>query len=279
MSPTNRTQSRFSSPCPLDQRLLAYALGGGALALVAAPAGATPISSGIQNITFASSGPTAATETKLSVNLIPGDATSPVFDLTWFVLNGGADGVAPGVGTATQTGPGSFSFYNSSLFSNNNFASGATVGALPGINKYPKYYSFGVNANYDATGAWMAQFTDVSSSAVLISNWTAGGSGYVGFSVQDSNQDEHFGWMEMSVPTTAAAGQNFTLVQWAWESDANTSITIPGGAAVPEIDPASGASAAALALGGLALLEQQLGFAAGAVGLRAWRKRRQALAA
>jgi hypothetical protein len=183
------------------------------------------------------------------------------------------------VGTATQTGPGSFSFYNSSLFSNNNFASGATVGATPGINKYPKYYTFGVNANYDATGAWMAQFTDVSSSAVLISNWTAGGSGYVGFSVQDSNQDEHFGWMEMSVPTTAAAGQNFTLVQWAWESDANTSITIPGGAAVPEIDPASGASAAALALGGLALLEQQLGFAAGAVGLRAWRKRRQALAA
>ena len=35
MSPTNRTQSRVSSPCPLDQRLLAYALGGGALALVA----------------------------------------------------------------------------------------------------------------------------------------------------------------------------------------------------------------------------------------------------
>jgi hypothetical protein len=64
----------------------------------------------------------------------------------------------------------------------------------------------------------------------------------------------------------------------ARESDANTAITIPA-AAVPEINPASGASAAALALGGLALLEQQLGFAAGAVGLRAWRKRRQALAA
>ena len=92
-----------------------------------------------------------------------------------------------------------------------------------------------------------------------------------------SNQDEHFGWMEMSVPTTAAAGQNLTLVQWAVESDPFTAITIP--AAVPEIDPAFGASAAALALGGLALLEQQLGFAAGAVGLRAWRKRRQALAA
>ena len=93
-----------------------------------------------------------------------------------------------------------------------------------------------------------------------------------------SNKNEHFGWMEMIVPTTSAAGQNLTLVQWAVESDANTAITIPA-AAVPEINPASGASAAALALGGLALLEQQLGFAAGAVGLRAWRKRRQALAA
>jgi hypothetical protein len=277
MSPANRTQFRFSSPCPLDQRLLAYALGGGALALVAAPAEATPISSGIQNITFASSGPTVSTETKLSVNLIPGDVNSMSFDLTWFALNGGVDGAAPGVGSPISSGPGTFSFYNSSLFANNNFAPGATVGATPGINKYPKYSTFGVNANYDATGAWMAQFTDAATSTTLISNWTAGGSGYVGFSVLDINSDLHFGWMEMSVPTTSAAGQNLTLVQWAVESDSNTAITIP--AAVPEIDPASAGSAAALLLGGLALVEQQLGFAAGATGLRAWRKRRQALAA
>ena len=276
MSPTNRTQSRVSSSCPLDQRLLAYALGGGALALVAVPAEATPISSGIQNIAFASSGPTNPTETTQSVNLVPGDATSPVFNLTWFTLNAGVDGAAAGVGTVAQNGPGAFAFYNTSIFANNNFAPGATVGAITGTNKFPKYYTFGVNANYDANGDWMATFL---TSPTLISNWTAGGSGYVGFSVQDSNQDPHYGWMEMTVPTTSAAGQNMTLVQWAWESDANTAIMIPGGAAVPEIDPASGASAAALALGGLALLEQQLGFAAGAVGLRAWRKRRQALAA
>ena len=276
MSPTNRTQSRVSSPCPLDQRLLAYALGGGALALVAVPAEATPISSGIQNIAVASSGPTNTTETTQAVNLVPGDATSPVFNLTWFTLQSGADGAAAGVGTVTPNGPGAFYFYTSSIFANNKFAPGATVGATPGINKYPKYYTFGINASYDATGAWMATYL---TSPTLISNWTAGGSGYVGFSFVDTNQSPHYGWMEMSVPTTSAAGQNMTLVQWAWESDANTAIMIPGGAAVPEIDPASGASAAALALGGLALLEQQLGFAAGAVGLRAWRKRRQALAA
>lgn len=136
--------------------------------------------------------------------------------------------------------------------------------------------SVGFNAAYDAIGAWVAQHT---SGLNLISHWSAGGSGYVRFSLQGDNDDPHYGWMEMIVPTTSAAGQNLALVQWAWESDANTAITIPGGAAVPEIDPASGASAAALALGGLALLEQQLGFAAGAVGLRAWRKRHQALAA
>ena len=270
MSPTNRTQSRVSSPCPLDQRLLAYALGGGALALVAVPAEATPISSGIQNIAFASSGPT---ETTQAVNLVPGDATSPVFNLTWFTLQAGADGAAAGVGTVTQNGPGAFYFYTSSIFANNNFAPGATVGATPGINKYPKYYTFGINASYDANGDWMATYL---TSPTLISNWTAGGSGYVGFSFVDPNQSPHYGWMEMTVPTTSAAGQNMTLVQWATESVANTAITIP---AVPEIDPASAGSAAALLLGGLALVEQQLGFAAGATGLRAWRKRRQALAA
>ena len=276
MSPTNRTQSRVSSPCPLDQRLLAYALGGGALALVAVPAEAVPIFSGIQNITFASSGPTNATETTLPVNLIPGDATSPVFNLTWFTLQAGADGAAAGVGTVTQNGPGAFYFYTSSIFANNNFAPGATVDATPGINKFPKYYTFGINASYDANGDWMATYL---TSPTLISNWTAGGSGYVGFSFVDTNQSPHYGWMEMSVPTTSAAGQNMTLVQWATESAANTAITIPGGAPVPEIDPASAGSAAALLLGGLALVEQQLGFAAGSTGLRAWRKRRQALAA
>jgi hypothetical protein len=85
--------------------------------------------------------------------------------------------------------------------------------------------------------------------------------------------------MELTVPTTSAAGQKLTLVQWAWESEANTPITIsPGSASVPEIDPASAGSALALLVGGLALVEQQLGFAAGAAGLRAWRKRRQAVA-
>jgi hypothetical protein len=107
---------------------------------------------------------------------------------------------------------------------------------------------------YDATGAWVAQYT---SGLTLISNWTAGGSGYVGFSVLDINSDLHYGWMEMSVPTTSAQGQDIALVQWAWESDANTAITIPGGAAVPEIDPAGMGSVMALVTGALALIERR----------------------
>ena len=77
------------------------------------------------------------------------------------------------------------------------------------------------------------------------------------------------------MPTTAAPGENATLVQWAIESSPNTAIQIGATSSVPEIDPASGGSALALLVGGLALVEQQLGFAAGAAGLRAWRKRRQ----
>jgi len=273
MSPANVTQARSPSSRPLDQRLLAYALGGGALALVASPAGATPFSSGIQNITLASVGPTSAVDTSVAVNLIPGDATSPVFKLAWFPLGEGAEGAAAGMVTDAQSGPGSFGFYQSSLYACDNFAPGATVSSITGSNKVPKYKLVGIAASYDTTGAWIAQYEGISS------NWSAGGSGYVGFSVLDPDSNPHYGWMELSVPTTSAAGENIKLVQWAVETEANTAITIPGGAPVPEIDPASGASAAALALGGLALLEQQLGFAAGAAGLRAWRKRRQALAA
>ncbi len=100
----------------------------------------------------------------------------------------------------------------------------------------------------------------------------------MGFEFLDSALDPHYGWMEVTVPTTAGVGENITLLQWAYQSDANTPIQVPGGAPVPEINSAVGGSAVALLLGGLGLMEQQIGFAAGAVGLRAWRKRRQTVA-
>jgi hypothetical protein len=255
---TTKKPSHSSGKSPLDQRLLAYALGGGALALAATPAEAAVISSGIQNIEVASPGPGGAVN-YTTVNLVPSDGTSPNFKFGW---NSGASvQLQPGL-------QGQLRFVASADYVLNNFLPGETVGPLSPQSpvKYPDYNTFANAATYDSNGTWSG------------GNWSAGGSGYAGFRFTDANSQPHYGWMELTVPTTSVAGQDATLVQWAWESDANTPITIsPGSASVPEIDPASAGSALALLVGGLALVEQQLGFAAGAAGLRAWRKRRQSV--
>lgn len=253
---TTKKPSHSSGKSPLDQRLLAYALGGGALALAATPTDAAVISSGIQNVEVASPGP-AGGNNFTTLNLIPGDGTSPTFEFGWDYGDSAQ---------LRQGQQGQLDFVVSSSNELNNFATGETVGPLGAIN-YPKYQTQGTAAFYGSDGVWTSD------------NWSAGGSGYAGFRFSDANSQPHYGWMELTVPTTSAAGQKATLVQWAWESDANTPITIsPGSASVPEIDPGSAGSALALLVGGLALVEQQLGFAAGAAGLRAWRKRRQAVA-
>jgi|GEM_PF-4221608 len=253
---TTAKPSHSSGKSPLDQRLLAYALGGGALALAATPAEAAVIRSGLQNIQVASPGP-GGVNTYTPVNLVPGDGTSPTFEFGW------SNGKNAQLRYSQQ---GQFDFVESTAFYAKNFSTGETVGPLS-TQSYPKYGSSVYAATYEGVnGAWTS------------GNWSAGGSGYVGFRFGDANSQPHYGWMELTVPTTSANGQKDTLVQWAWESDANTPITIsPGAAAVPEIDPASAGSAVALLVGGLALVEQQLGFAAGAAGLRAWRKRRQSV--
>ena len=277
MSPANGTQSRSQTPRPLEQRLLAYALGGGALALVATPAGATPILSGIQNISVASGGPTAIPQNQTTFHLDPLDGTSPEFVFGW-----DGNGVA-GSQVWVNDPDGATNPFSVQIVEGNgliNFAAGSTVGDPVLVNakdKYPKYTSWGNAAFYDPLGNW-EQSRETEWLGTQYSSWAAGSTGYLGFRFFDQASDYHFGWMEVSVPVTSAAGENATVVQWAYESDAYTPITIPE-VSVPEIDPASGANAAAIALGGLALLEQQLGFAAGAAGLRAWRKRRQALAA
>jgi hypothetical protein len=254
---TTKKPSHSSGKSPLDQRLLAYALGGGALALAATPTEAAVIRSSLQNIEVASPGPNNGNNFT-TLNLVPGDGTSPTFEFGW------ANGTDAQLRQGQQ---GQLQFVVNSVSSSlNNFLTGQTVGPLS-TESYPKYEASANAAKYGNDGAWTS------------GNWSAGGSGYAGFNFVDANSQPHYGWMELTVPTTSAAGQKATLVQWAWESDANTPITIsPGSASVPEIDPGSAGSALALLVGGLALVEQQLGFAAGAAGLRAWRKRRQAVA-
>ena len=253
---TAKKPSHSSGKSPLDQRLLAYALGGSALALAATPADAAVIRSGLQNIEVASPGPGGG-DNVTTVNLVPGDGSSPTVEFGW--TNGDST-------LLRQGQQGQLNFVASSSNELNNFPTGETVGPL-GAKSYPKYQTQGTAASYGSDGVW-----------TVGSDWSAGGSGYAGFSFIDGSSQTHYGWMELTVPTTSAAGQKATLVQWAWESDANTPITISSGSAsVPEIDPASAGSALALLVGGLALVEQHLGFAAGAAGLRAWRKRRQSV--
>jgi hypothetical protein len=105
---TTKKPCHSSGKSPLDQRLLAYALGGGALALAATPAEAAVISSGIQNIEVASTGPTPSSDNFTSVNLVPGDGTSPTFK---FGCSRDTNALGVHLDTVVQTAlPGKFAF-------------------------------------------------------------------------------------------------------------------------------------------------------------------------
>jgi len=80
---TVKRPSRSSAQSPLDQRLLASSLGGGALALAATPADAAVVWSGIQTIEVASTGPTPALNNFNSLKLVSDDETSPIFNFGW----------------------------------------------------------------------------------------------------------------------------------------------------------------------------------------------------
>ena len=292
---TAKKPSRSSAQSPLDQRLLADALGGGALALVATPAEAAVISSGIKNISVLSlgggsgAGTNQANGVQLYQSLNPSDPSSPQVYCGWggapidgssypvaLIVEGGSSSVSGVIATAAPVSP-------------INFTDGQTIGpstatkdwgGTSNVNKktiFPNYALIGLFSFYASDNSYEVTPGQFGPYGTPVPQWGPGATGYAGFQFSDTNSDLHYGWMQVTVPTTAAPGQAFTLVQWAYESDANTAITITAASPVPEIDPASGGSALALLVGGLALVEQQVGFAAGAAGLRAWRKRRQVL--
>ena len=117
---TTKKPSRSSAQSPLDQRLLAYALGGGALALAATPADAAVIRSGVRNIQVASPGPGNGNNFT-TLNLVPGDGTSPTFEFGW------ENGNQVRIRTVQ---PAQFGFVASALFDTTNLPTGATVGPL-----------------------------------------------------------------------------------------------------------------------------------------------------
>ena len=113
---TTKKPSHSSGKSPLDQRLLAYALGGGALALAATPADAAVILSGVQNIEVASPGPGGGNNFT-TLNLVPGDGTSPTFEFGW------ANGDTAQIRTVQQA---QFNFVASSFLVMTNLPTGAT---------------------------------------------------------------------------------------------------------------------------------------------------------
>ena len=59
--------------------------------------------------------------------------------------------------------------------------------------------------------------------------WAANSSGYFGFKFTAADAATHYGWMQLSI--SANAGTR-SIVQYAWENVANTSITVPAPGAV-----------------------------------------------
>ena len=59
--------------------------------------------------------------------------------------------------------------------------------------------------------------------------WAANSSGYFGFKFTAADAATHYGWMQLSIGSNAGTR---TIVRYAWEDVANTSLTVPAPGAV-----------------------------------------------
>ena len=59
--------------------------------------------------------------------------------------------------------------------------------------------------------------------------WAANSSGYFGFKFTAADAATHYGWMQLSIGANAGTR---TIVRYAWEDVANTSLTVPAPGAV-----------------------------------------------
>lgn len=220
----------------LQRTLLAYAIGGGAVALGGSGAEAAVISSGVLNLSVTSNGNSANASNWTAHQIIAGDAlTGFSFGWEW----SGSDSQT----TILQEIGSTFEVSKSAAGQVQQYTSGTLIDPSSSVKGYGSSSNL---ASFDGSDAYSS------------GTWAAGGTGYLGFRFQDASSDHYYGWMEVSVPSSSAAGENAMIVQWAYESTAGlgilagstTSIPLPG--------------AAALAA-----------FAAGASGLNGWRRARQ----
>jgi len=175
-----------------ERVMVAYAFATGGA--IAPAAGAAVVYSGLQNLTVAWTG--SATSVNFDVNGGGAD-----FSFGWDSSN---DAVIDGIGPT-----------NAVLLSVSNTLLAQRVSAgttLTGAGTWDDGEKD--LASYSAGGAWEG------------GDWTAGSTGYAALKMT-VGPSTYLGWARFTVPTSAGAGQQITLVDWAYESTAGQSILVP----------------------------------------------------
>jgi hypothetical protein len=243
--PTTSTHARTTAAHRfVDGSLMAYALAGGAVVASATTADAAVVASG-------------------PLWLVCPSAGSPVGNGG----NGGVGGVA--FATGGNGGAGGNAGFLSWDHDTVNDHSVVLVTAAPGsslelarVGSSNFAYRFGFGeavgsggnggnggmGGYDGGPTSLAAYDSANwHVAGLGHQWILGSSGYLGFRFMNDSGNYLYGWIELIVPMTAAAGEPVTLVQWAYQDD-------PNGEIYAGVVPAPGTAAvAALAAGTLGL--------------------------
>jgi len=262
--------SRYSFCRAFRLRFLTCAVvAGGAFAIAGTPARAESVYKQEHSI-IVSLG--AGIPTDNVVNLDFGTTTAGypvhVHPVRFGFINGGNEPTGGlGVGFSKEGNGPPISWYNASPSSLAKFSAGDSIGpdleaSHPDPIGYPLDRSGGVAAYYDSDNAHQMyppgclplELNPPQYFCPKQSNFEPGEQGYIAFSYLDDNLDTHYGYAHIQVPMTSEAGQVAKFLGYGYETTPNTAITVR---AVPEIDPAAGASALSLVAGVLAMIEQR----------------------
>ena len=260
--------SRYSSCRAFRLRFLTCAVvAGGAFAIAGTPARAESVYKQEHSI-IVSLGAGIPTDNVVNLNFGSTTAGFPYHRTRFGFINGGNEPTGGlGVGFSKEGDGPPISWYNASPSSLAKFSAGDSIGpdleaSHPATPNSPDDRSGGVAAYYDSDNAHQmyppgCEPFSLNPPVYLCpkkSNFEPGEQGYIAFSYLDDNLDTHYGYALVQVPTTSEAGQVARFLGYGYETTPNTAITVR---AVPEIDPAAGASALSLVAGVLAMIEQR----------------------
>jgi hypothetical protein len=198
-NPTQRTLAATPKNSEgFEKKLARYAFTGGAVLAASVAAQATPVYSGIQNITVHSSDSTPSYDLNLS-----GPASD---DFTLFANTAGINvSGAPNAFILADPGALKFSPSNARPLDLGTTINGANAGSANLLK---------LNTGY--VGAWPIDGTPK----------------YLGLQF-DMSGNPHFGWAQVGVNVNST-DSSFTVVDWAYENQASTAIAAGDSGAVPE---------------------------------------------